>query len=133
MRMASIGCSMDLVGYQAPPEYKKNSRRDPNKPKRAMTAYLHFCDAHRGSVKAENSDKDSKEILKILADMWKETDEDARMPFRKQADADRERYDQELRQLVEKRNRGFVGHQDDEYSGSEDEEGSDQMQSSYYS
>lgn len=96
-------------GYQAPPEYaKKNTRRDPNKPKRAMTAYLHFCDAHRGAVKAENSDKDSKEILKILAEMWKETDEDGRMPFHKQAEADRERYDSEVLQLAEKRNRGII-------------------------
>lgn len=58
-------------------ENKEQMKNDPEekKPKRARTAYMLFCQAVRSDVKEENPDSDSKEITKILSQMWKELKE----------------------------------------------------------
>jgi len=97
----------DMEGYVPDPSYDtKGKRKDPNKPKRAMSAYLYFCKAHRDAVKAQHPDKGMTEVQKVLGDQWKATTEEEREPFVHQAKVDRERYDNEMLKLAQK-NSGY--------------------------
>lgn len=42
-------------------------------------------------IKAENPDMKITEISKVLGEKWREMDDDAKAPFQKKADADKER------------------------------------------
>jgi len=89
-----------MSSYIPDPEYaKKSKRRDPNKPKRAMSAYLYFCNAKRDTVQAGHPEKKMTDIQKLLGDLWKDTSDAERVPYTKQAEADRRRYDEEITAL----------------------------------
>lgn len=66
------------------------------KPKRAMTAYLFFCKAHRDEVKEAYPELKMIEIQKKLGERWKRATDQEKVPFVKQAQADRKRYDEEV-------------------------------------
>jgi hypothetical protein len=57
---------------------KKRSQKDPNAPKRPMSAFLSFSNTKRTQVKAENPDLGNAEISRILAQMWKDGSEEER-------------------------------------------------------
>ena len=57
---------------------KKRSQKDPNAPKRPMSAFLSFSNSKRPQVKAENQDLGNAEISRILAQMWKDASEEER-------------------------------------------------------
>mmetsp|Transcript_2359 Transcript_2359/g.4533 ORF Transcript_2359/g.4533 Transcript_2359/m.4533 type:complete len:95 (-) Transcript_2359:1604-1888(-) len=69
-----------------------------NKPKRAMSAYLYFCKAHRDSVKAEHPELAMKDVQREIGKRWQETSEAERVPYVHQAESDRKRYDAEVEQ-----------------------------------
>lgn len=50
---------------------KKRSQRDPNAPKRPMSAFLAYSHAKRAEVKAENPGMNNAEISRVLSQMWK--------------------------------------------------------------
>jgi hypothetical protein len=51
---------------------KKRSQKDPNAPKRPMSAFLSYSNCKRSQVKAQNQDVGNAEISRMLAKMWKE-------------------------------------------------------------
>ena len=51
---------------------QKRSQKDPNAPKRPMSAFLSFSNSKRAKVKEENPHVGNAEISRILAKMWKE-------------------------------------------------------------
>ncbi len=83
-----------MQNYDKPPvEYIKGKRRkDPNAPKRAMSAYLYYCDEFRQMVRSENPSKSIAEVAKILGEMWRALPEDQKTPYREKAAKDRARY-----------------------------------------
>ena len=50
---------------------KVRAKKDPNAPKRAMSAYILFSNDHRAQVKEEKPDMKFGEIARELADRWK--------------------------------------------------------------
>merc|ERR1712223_1092672 len=58
-------------------EKKQRKKKDPNAPKRPMSAYFLFMNATRPTVRKENPDASIGEVAKILGKMWGEID-----PFR---------------------------------------------------
>lgn len=46
-------------------------KKDPNAPKRPLTAYMIFSQEHRQEVREENKDAKIGEISKILGERWK--------------------------------------------------------------
>lgn len=56
--------------HRPPPRPQKE--KDPNAPKRALSAYMFFCADNREKVKAENPDKKMTELSTVLGAMWKE-------------------------------------------------------------
>ena len=61
--------------------------KDPNAPKRPMSAFLAFANSRRGEVKGKNSECSNGEISKLLSVMWKEADEDIKKGYRENESA----------------------------------------------
>ena len=86
---------------------KMKTLKDPNKPKRAKSAYLYYCEEHRNKVitKLRNNKTVPKgkimvETSKKLGSMWQNLDEKARAPFAQKASVDKERYVDEMEQYT---------------------------------
>jgi len=71
---------IEKKNYVPPPGMSLTSKRkrDPDAPKRPMSAYLSYANKLRAKVKAENPDCSNGEISKILSGMWKEIPDDER-------------------------------------------------------
>ena len=79
--------------------------KDPNEPKKPLTAYFIFMASKRtevtDEVKAANGGKaDVGLIGKKLGEMWKTVSEEDKAEFQKQAAADKERYAKEMSKYV---------------------------------
>lgn len=57
---------------------KKRSQKDPNAPKRPMSAFLSFSNSKRSQVKNKHPDIGNAEVSRILAQMWKDASDDER-------------------------------------------------------
>lgn len=82
--------------YVPSPHIIINNRRGRNSsksdtPRRVMSAYLYFCQQHRGSVKAEFPELKMVAIQAKLGELWRETSAPERGPYQQQANADRAR------------------------------------------
>ena len=81
---------------------KMKTLKDPNKPKRAKSAYLFFSDAHRQKVMNKMKKKNKGVSIKIakvskeLGAMWNKLSDAQKAPFNKLAEKDRERYKDEM-------------------------------------
>jgi len=75
---------------------KAKAKKDPNKPKRAKSAYIFFCSAMRAIVKEDMGDAKATEVTKELGKRWRELDEDDKVQYQDLADKDKERYAEEM-------------------------------------
>lgn len=71
----------DVVEKILGPRPKVKKLKDPNKPKKAKTAFMFYCDAHRPALMKAQKEKQGKinigEIAKALGKKWKAlTDKD---------------------------------------------------------
>jgi hypothetical protein len=78
------------------PTKKKKATKDPNAPKRPMSAYFLYSNAIRNSVKEQNPDAKFGDIAKIISAQYKELTESELAGWQKKADADKERYQAEM-------------------------------------
>ncbi|KAI8646161.1 high mobility group box domain-containing protein, partial [Parasitella parasitica] len=76
-------------------EKKKRSKKDPNTPKRGLSAYMFFSQDQRATVKEENPEASFGQIGKILGEKWKKMSDDEKKPYNKKAEADKKRYEDE--------------------------------------
>ncbi|KAJ2553546.1 Non-histone chromosomal protein 6 [Coemansia sp. RSA 1933] len=67
-------------------------KKDPNAPKRALSAYMFFSQANRASVQEANEGVSFGQIGKLLGAKWKEMSEKEKEPYTKKADNDKARY-----------------------------------------
>ena len=76
--------------------------KDPNKPKRAKSAYLFYCDDHRQKILDTMRKKKKKvniaDVSKQLGAKWGGLSDAAKAPYEAKAQADRERYQEEMEQ-----------------------------------
>jgi len=79
---------------------KKNSNKDPNKPKRGKSGYLFFCKFYRQKLKEENPNLSVKQIVSLLGNIWnnmKTDNPDEVEMYEKLSLEDRERYKNEMK------------------------------------
>jgi len=84
---------------------KSKSEEDKEKPRRAKTSYLCFCEVNRATVAAQNPDLNNKQLMEKLGMMWnsiKSTD-DSRQ-YVESADKDKMRYENEMKEFRDKFN-----------------------------
>lgn len=74
---------LEKANYKAPPGTTSTKKiRDPNAPKRPMSAFLAYANSRRGEVKAKNPNCSNGEISKILSNMWKEAPDSIKQKYR---------------------------------------------------
>jgi hypothetical protein len=71
------------------------TKKDPNAPKRALSAYMFFSQDWRERIKAENPDAGFGEVGKLLGAKWKELDDTEKKPYIEQAARDKTRAENE--------------------------------------
>lgn len=70
----------------------KRKKKDPNAPKRNMSAYFLYSNHIRPSVKEENPDASFGEVAKIISRQYKALSEKELDVFKRKAEEDKERY-----------------------------------------
>lgn len=78
-------------------EKKKTNRKkkDPDAPKRSLSAYMFFANENRDVVRAENPGISFGQVGKLLGEKWKALDADEKSPYESKAAADKKRYEKE--------------------------------------
>ncbi|ODV66282.1 high mobility group box, partial [Hyphopichia burtonii NRRL Y-1933] len=78
-------------------ERKRSTRKkkDPNAPKRSLSAYMFFANENRDIVRAENPGISFGQVGKLLGEKWKALGADEKVPYENKADADKKRYEKE--------------------------------------
>ncbi|ORZ13543.1 high mobility group box domain-containing protein, partial [Absidia repens] len=77
-------------------EKKTRQKKDPNTPKRGLSAYMFFSQSNREQIKAENPDATFGQLGKLLGAKWKELSDAEKKPYQDKADADKKRYEAEM-------------------------------------
>lgn len=77
---------------------KTKKLKDPNAPKRPLTAYMFFCEANRKKMQEKYPDKKVTEISVVLADAWKKIKD--KKPFEKQAEDAKALYLEKMKTFV---------------------------------
>lgn len=70
--------------------------KDPNKPKRAKTSYLYFCQEMRPTVKSKNPDLKLGGVMKELGKMWGKLSDKEKEKYEELYQEDKIRYEEEI-------------------------------------
>ncbi|KAG7101478.1 Non-histone chromosomal protein 6 like [Verticillium longisporum] len=82
--------------FQTNPQKKaKRAKKDPNAPKRGLSAYMFFANEQRENVREENPGISFGQVGKLLGERWKALNEKQRGPYEAKAVADKKRYEDE--------------------------------------
>ncbi|KAL3605509.1 Non-histone chromosomal protein 6 [Fusarium poae] len=73
----------------------KRAKKDPNAPKRGLSAYMFFANEQRENVREENPGISFGQVGKLLGERWKALNEKQRAPYEAKAAADKKRYEDE--------------------------------------
>lgn len=122
----------EMKHYVPPKGTKKGKRRqkDPNAPKRALSAFFWFCHDERPAVRSVNPDLKVGDIAKELGRRWAEVSPDVKRKYEAMADRDKARYEREMEVYKEHGKRGHVvgrapARVEEEYDDDDDDEGDD--------
>jgi len=75
---------------------KRRHTKDPNAPKRSLSAFFWFCNDERPKVKGMNPEYGVGEIAKELGRLWSEADPDVKRKYEAMAERDKARYEREM-------------------------------------
>tara|TARA_Y100000589_G_C26654669_1_gene427456 strand:- start:48 stop:479 length:432 start_codon:yes stop_codon:yes gene_type:complete len=89
-------CSLNIDDSLHKVAKKKNKDKDPDKPKKNLSAFMFFCNNYRNEVKNANPKATLGEVAKMLGGIWQELESDDKLPFEKQAKEDKIRYKEEM-------------------------------------
>ncbi|KAJ4295788.1 Non-histone chromosomal protein 6 [Collariella sp. IMI 366227] len=81
-------------GKSGKPE-KRRTKKDPNAPKRGLSAYMFFANEQRENVREENPGVSFGQVGKLLGERWKALSDKQRAPYEAKAAADKKRYEDE--------------------------------------
>ncbi|MCJ1482386.1 Non-histone chromosomal protein 6 [Schaereria dolodes] len=70
-------------------------KKDPNAPKRGLSAYMFFANEQRDNVREENPGISFGQVGKVLGERWKALNIKQREPYEAKAKADKQRYEDE--------------------------------------
>lgn len=97
-QLSEVSQKVDLVMQNASvgDGKRRKKQRDPNAPKKSKNGYMFYCQDNRERVKKEHPGIDGKEIVKHLSNQWNGLSDKQKAPYLKKANADKERYQQEM-------------------------------------
>jgi len=70
-------------------------KKDPNQPKRGLSAYMFFANEQRDKVREDNPGIKFGEVGKKLGENWKALSDKQKEPYDAKAKADKQRYEEE--------------------------------------
>ncbi|KAL6235569.1 Non-histone chromosomal protein 6 [Aspergillus navahoensis] len=76
-------------------EPSSRKKKDPNAPKRGLSAYMFFANDNREKVREENPGISFGQVGKMLGERWKSLSDKDRKPYEDKAAADKKRYEDE--------------------------------------
>ncbi|XP_069183253.1 high mobility group protein DSP1 isoform X1 [Procambarus clarkii] len=124
----------EMRGYRGPRQAratrKRRNRKDPNAPKRALSAFFWFSNDERPKVRAANPDMGVGEVAKQLGAAWSNTPPEVKAKYEVMAENDKARYEKEMKAFKEgnfgaKKLKTAVATEDDDDDESESEEEDD--------
>jgi hypothetical protein len=71
-------------------------KKDPNAPKKALSAYMFFCADNREKVKADNPEFKVTEVTSELGKLWGALSEGDKKQYYDKAEKDKERYKKDM-------------------------------------
>lgn len=83
---------------------KRKQIKDPNAPKRSLSAFFWFSNDERGKVKAQNPEYGVGDIAKELGRRWADADPESKGKYEALADKDKARYEKEMTAYKKKNN-----------------------------
>lgn len=83
---------------------KRKQVKDPNAPKRSLSAFFWFSNDERGKVKAQNPEYGVGDIAKELGRRWADADPEVKGKYEALADKDKARYEKEMTAYKKKNN-----------------------------
>lgn len=81
---------------------KRKQMKDPNAPKRSLSAFFWFCNDERGGVKAINPDYGVGDIAKELGRKWSDAEPHTKQKYEAMAEKDKARYEREMLEYKKK-------------------------------
>ncbi|XP_037937955.1 high mobility group protein DSP1-like [Teleopsis dalmanni] len=75
---------------------KRKQIKDPNAPKRSLSAFFWFCNDERNKVKALNPEYGVGDIAKELGRKWSDVDPEVKQKYELMAEKDKARYEREM-------------------------------------
>lgn len=75
---------------------KRKQLKDPNAPKRSLSAFFWFCNEERSKVKANNPEYTMGDIAKELGRRWASATPDTKSKYEALSEQDKARYDREM-------------------------------------
>jgi len=75
---------------------RKKIKKDPNQPKRSLSAFFFFCADERAAVKQKDPTLSVGEVAKILGARWSQIPEANKSLYEQRALQDKERYEREM-------------------------------------
>ncbi|KAL5352643.1 hypothetical protein V498_10244 [Pseudogymnoascus sp. VKM F-4517 (FW-2822)] len=73
----------------------EKKKKDPNAPKRGLSAYMFFAQEQRDNVREENPGISFGQVGKVLGERWKALNDKQRTPYETKAQEDKKRYEDE--------------------------------------
>jgi hypothetical protein len=74
----------------------KRAKKDPNAPKRFLTAYFYYLQSIRSELKREFPEAKVTEIARIGGERWRSLSESEKAPFLRMSEKDKQRYEREM-------------------------------------
>ena len=74
----------------------KKAKKDPNAPKKGMSAFMLFSNEHRNKIKTENPEATFGEVGRKVGEAWKALTEKQKAVYTKKAEADKQRYQTDM-------------------------------------
>ena len=92
----------NVVAKAAPVKRAKKTKipKDPNKPKRARSAYLFFCQEERKKIVKSRPDISAPDVLRACGAAWKELTEAQKQPWQKMQQDDKVRATSEMKKYA---------------------------------
>uniref|UniRef100_A0A1L8DD76 Putative dorsal switch protein 1 n=1 Tax=Nyssomyia neivai TaxID=330878 RepID=A0A1L8DD76_9DIPT len=81
---------------------KRKQIKDPNAPKRSLSAFFWFCNDERMKVKALNPEYGVGDIAKELGRKWSDADPEVKSKYEAMAEKDKARYEREMTEYKKK-------------------------------
>ncbi|KAJ1344690.1 hypothetical protein BSLG_000213 [Batrachochytrium salamandrivorans] len=75
---------------------KKKARKDPDAPKRPLSAFMIFSKENRPRIREENPEASFGELGKLLGAAWRELNDKDKLIYTEKADEDKGRYERDM-------------------------------------